>query len=266
MWLKCSYSNHSPGLIAGYYLESVAQVGGCPAKVRTDCGTENVLLASIQTIIVGQGAHAYGTSPSNQRIESWWSFFRRNHSQAYIDIFENLLATGAFQAGHVRQTNACATALCHWFRAILTPFVCSGTRTGFGQLEEHGVPQGFQTSCTFCRLQVLGTACIDAVQLCRQTYRTALSSHAHVKMRRCRLSLTTGVHSAGGRYLRHCRMPLYCTPDWCRLYEAAMIQYAGLMVHDKPHFSTWHWVAYSGGLKQVASSTFSVPLCYCWLQ
>ena len=104
MWLKCSYSNHSPGLIAGYYLESVAQVGGCPAKVRTDCGTENVLLASIQTIIVGQGAHAYGTSPSNQRIESWWSFFRRNHSQAYIDIFENLLATGAFQAGHFRQT------------------------------------------------------------------------------------------------------------------------------------------------------------------
>jgi len=45
-------------------MDSVGQVGGCPAKVRTDCGTENVVLAAIQTTIVGRGAHAYGTSPS----------------------------------------------------------------------------------------------------------------------------------------------------------------------------------------------------------
>lgn len=104
MWLKCSYTNHSPGLIAGYYMDSVGQVGGCPAKVRTDCGTENVVLAAIQSTIVGRGAHVYGTSPSNQRIESWWSFFRRNHSQAWIDVFENMIQQGTFQPGHLQQT------------------------------------------------------------------------------------------------------------------------------------------------------------------
>ena len=78
LWLRCSFSNHRPGIIASYFLDCVAVVGGFPATLRTDCGTENVMIAAIQSLVSGH--HAYGTSPGNQRIEAWWSFYRRQHS------------------------------------------------------------------------------------------------------------------------------------------------------------------------------------------
>jgi hypothetical protein len=106
MWLKCSYSNHLPNLIAGYYLECVRDVGGYPSKMRTDCGTENVTVAAIQSLVMGsESAHVYGTSPGNQRIEAWWSFFRRQHSQYWIDLFETLVECGAFHPGNSRETD-----------------------------------------------------------------------------------------------------------------------------------------------------------------
>ena len=105
-WLKCSHSNHQPGVIAGYFLECVTNVGGYPHRLRTDCGTENTLIAAIQAFVAGTcGAHTYGTSPGNQRIEAWWSFYRRLHSQYWIDLFEILVHSGSFQPGNVRQTD-----------------------------------------------------------------------------------------------------------------------------------------------------------------
>jgi len=106
MWLKCGYTNHLPGVIAGYYMECIEKCGGCPSKVRTDCGTENVLVAAIQcTLANSDSAHVYGTSPANQRIESWWSFFRRSRAQWWIELFESLVSAGVFQPGHLRQTD-----------------------------------------------------------------------------------------------------------------------------------------------------------------
>ena len=35
-------------------------------------------------------AYVYGTSPSNQRIESFWSCLRKNFSQSWIDLFEDM--------------------------------------------------------------------------------------------------------------------------------------------------------------------------------
>jgi len=58
-------------------------VGGYPHRLRTDCGTENTLIAAIQAFVAGTcRAHTYGTSPGNQRIEAWWSFYRRLHSMS----------------------------------------------------------------------------------------------------------------------------------------------------------------------------------------
>ena len=42
IFLKVSFSNYDPSLIAGHYMESVEQLGGCPRMVWTDCGTEMV--------------------------------------------------------------------------------------------------------------------------------------------------------------------------------------------------------------------------------
>ena len=103
LWLKCAHSNHHPGVIASYFLDCVEAVGGYPARLRTDCGTENILIAAIQTFV--SGCHTYGSSPGNQRIEAWWSFYRRQHSQWWIDLFETLVSSGSFHPGNVRETD-----------------------------------------------------------------------------------------------------------------------------------------------------------------
>ena len=105
LWLQCAYTNHHPGVIAGYFLNCVEYVGGYPLQVRTDCGTENVTVAAIQSLVTGNvQSHIYGTSPGNQRIEAWWSFYRRQHSQWWIELFEGLVEFGSYHPGHVQET------------------------------------------------------------------------------------------------------------------------------------------------------------------
>ena len=73
------------------------EYGGYPAHVRTDCGTENVTIAAIQASVTRQTSfHVYGSSPGNQRIECWWSFYRRNRSGWWIALFEDLIQFGAY--------------------------------------------------------------------------------------------------------------------------------------------------------------------------
>lgn len=104
IWLKASYTNHKPGLIASFFLDAVEQYSGYPARVRTDCGTENGTIATIQSYVTGStSSHIYGTSPGNQRIEAWWSFFRRNQSQFWINLFEDLIEFGSYDPNRPRQ-------------------------------------------------------------------------------------------------------------------------------------------------------------------
>ena len=58
-WLKSGYTSHSPEVIASYFVECTTAVGGYPSKLRTDCGTENTVIAAIQewaTANPGMGA------------------------------------------------------------------------------------------------------------------------------------------------------------------------------------------------------------------
>ena len=104
LWLKCGYTNHDPAVIGGYYLDAVEKYGGFPQVVRTDCGTENVTVASIQGLVYGNThSHVYGTSPGNQRIEAWWSFYRRNRSQWWIELFEDLISSNSFHPGNKKE-------------------------------------------------------------------------------------------------------------------------------------------------------------------
>ena len=38
----------NPSVVADWYLEAVRDLGGCPAKIRTDCGTENGMVAAAE--------------------------------------------------------------------------------------------------------------------------------------------------------------------------------------------------------------------------
>ncbi|KAL4008601.1 hypothetical protein ACER0C_002453 [Sarotherodon galilaeus] len=69
MWLNCGSSNNDPGIIAKYYM-----------ALRSDHGDE----------LAGAHSHMYGTSTTNQRIESWWSLFRKQRTQFWIKLFSDL--------------------------------------------------------------------------------------------------------------------------------------------------------------------------------
>jgi len=77
-----------------------------------DSGTENGTIAAIQSLVTSSASgHVYGTSPGNQRIEAWWSFFCHYRSQWWIDRFENLTEFGAFHPGFVMETDVYAFVL-----------------------------------------------------------------------------------------------------------------------------------------------------------
>ena len=101
MWLKVSYSNNCPEIIASYYLQCVSSLKACPTLLRTDCGTENGHMAAMQVILrrhhfdaQAANSHRYGSSISNQRIECWWSFFRKGRISFLIGLFKGLVDCG----------------------------------------------------------------------------------------------------------------------------------------------------------------------------
>jgi len=104
------------GVIGHYFAECIHQLRSCPCFVRTDCGTENSILVAMQVSQrQDQRAHVFGTSTSNQRIEAWWAFLRRNRSQWWMDLFAYFVNDGIFHVGHPRETDC----LRYCFMAIL---------------------------------------------------------------------------------------------------------------------------------------------------
>lgn len=107
MWLQVARSNNNPEIPAENFLQCVTECGGCPVKVRSDCGTENGILAAIQCEFRGTAdAHVFGSSPANQRIEGWWSFYRRNRSTWWINYFKDLIEKDAFHPGNQLEEEA----------------------------------------------------------------------------------------------------------------------------------------------------------------
>lgn len=104
IWVKASPTINNPRVIAGFYLEAVKELQGCPLTVRSDMGTENGYIENMQIYLryanqnvnSGRPAFLYGTSQANQRIESWWSILRKHNSQFWINLFETIKDDGYF--------------------------------------------------------------------------------------------------------------------------------------------------------------------------
>lgn len=96
IWLKAGRTNNDPLVIANYYLAAVEDVGGCPAKIRADKGTENTVIEQLQIffrrnhndINAGEKSFVYGSSNHNQRIEWFWGLLRKECLQFWIDLFQ----------------------------------------------------------------------------------------------------------------------------------------------------------------------------------
>ena len=123
LWLELTRSNNKPENAAKFYIECVKGNGGCPLLLRTDCGTENGVMAGMQCYFrqdgedtfAGEKAHKYGSSPANQRIEAWWSHFRQGRAGWWIDFFKDMVSAGLLDIGNVMQMEA----LWFCFEAVL---------------------------------------------------------------------------------------------------------------------------------------------------
>ncbi|XP_030579512.1 uncharacterized protein LOC115787648 [Archocentrus centrarchus] len=111
LWLICGATNNDPSVIAHYFLSCVRNLGVIPMRLRTDCGTENGTMAAIQCTLrhhhndyySGASSHMYGSSTTNQRIESWWSIFRKGRCQFWMELFADLREAGYLNGSHEHQ-------------------------------------------------------------------------------------------------------------------------------------------------------------------
>ncbi|KAA0721248.1 hypothetical protein E1301_Tti018145 [Triplophysa tibetana] len=99
IWLEANKTNNDPLVIAGYFVNAVAENNGYPQRIRIDRGTENNHIAEMQ-IFFREDANAecgtIGPSTGNQRIERWWSTLRSQCIQFWMDHFEQLKEDGHF--------------------------------------------------------------------------------------------------------------------------------------------------------------------------
>jgi hypothetical protein len=100
--LEVGSTNKNPRFIAWHYLDTVQQLGGVPRLVRSDKGTENVVVRDLQQLfrwdnednLAGSKSFIQGKSSSNQRIESWWSKLRNGGGGWWMIFFKDLRDSG----------------------------------------------------------------------------------------------------------------------------------------------------------------------------
>ena len=156
---RCVKINNDPKIIFKYFLRCIQQNQGYPTMVRTDRGTENTLMATMQCFLrrshsddhASLKAHAYGPSTSNQRIEAWWSHLRKSWTTWWMNFFSQMVERGELDTSDDLQKN------CLWFcfNKLLQQGldqVRTSWNTHYIRISRYntqaGVPD-FQTKCNF---------------------------------------------------------------------------------------------------------------------
>ena len=97
IWLEAASTNSDPRVIAGYYIQAVKGLRGCPQRVRADMGTENRHVEQMQVFLrqdhqdnfAGNRSFLYGKSTHNQRIEWFWGLLRKEMCNFWIELFRS---------------------------------------------------------------------------------------------------------------------------------------------------------------------------------
>ena len=103
--VKRQPNNNDPQVIATYFIECIEKLNLIPCLVRSDRGSENTILGGIQKYlrreysdnVAGDESFRYDPSVSNQRIESWWEFFKKNRSSWWMNYFKDLIDEGLYE-------------------------------------------------------------------------------------------------------------------------------------------------------------------------
>lgn len=103
LWLEAGVTNNDPQVVASYYMATVEQMNGCPKAIRSDRGTENVVIERLQIALRQKyefsefPAYMYGRSTNNQRIEALWGFLRRQQGQFWMNLFQSMKDDNYFE-------------------------------------------------------------------------------------------------------------------------------------------------------------------------
>ncbi|XP_060595300.1 uncharacterized protein LOC132749519 [Ruditapes philippinarum] len=108
IWLEAHRTNNDPKVVAGYFINAVRNIKGCPARIRADMGTENCYVRQMIMFLRSLGnehntetCYLEGSSTHNQRIEHWWGFLRRHNAQYWMDMFGMLASIGCYTGNFV---------------------------------------------------------------------------------------------------------------------------------------------------------------------
>lgn len=106
LWLIAAETNNNPKVVASFYMDAVNRLQRIPRCIRADRGSENAVLGGIQRYFrrnfsdscSGSLSFIYGPSTRNQRIESWWSCFKKQRCGWWINFFKDLCDESSFDA------------------------------------------------------------------------------------------------------------------------------------------------------------------------
>lgn len=111
MWLEVGTTNKNPKVTAYYFLNTVEKYECLPTIVRSDKGTENVLIESLQICLrrehddkfAGEISYIKGRSVHNQRIESYWGQLRNHSMDFYIQFFKCMVQRNLFSGSDIHK-------------------------------------------------------------------------------------------------------------------------------------------------------------------
>lgn len=110
VWLEANFTASDPKVVGGYFMKTVEMLNGFPEFIRGDRGTENVVVEQLQTVLHetindrnATDHFKYGRSTANQRIESWWSFLRKQCTEFWIAFFHQFRQDGIFNGDQLEQ-------------------------------------------------------------------------------------------------------------------------------------------------------------------
>ena len=94
MWLVVPTSNNDPLVISNHFLWCIKKHHRVPDVPRMDCGTENTFCEDMPVFFTGlEESFIYAKSTRNQRIESFWSRFKKYKLNWWIDFFKYIINT-----------------------------------------------------------------------------------------------------------------------------------------------------------------------------
>lgn len=104
-WCYIGISNQTAVSVNKQYLEMVRSTGQIPKLIRSDKGTETVLIArshillrrATNSTLSFERAYSFGKSVKNQRIEAWWNILTDGQTESWKQYFGRLENEDLFQ-------------------------------------------------------------------------------------------------------------------------------------------------------------------------